>query len=89
MTAYNAAGTPVNMQLRWAKTDSASLGTGHQDVWNLFYQTDTTATGATPAWVNVGTNFTFNSNGSLTSPSGTSITIPSVSVDGQRSATSP
>ena len=35
VTAYNAAGTPVNVQLRWAKVDSASLGTGHQDVWNL------------------------------------------------------
>ena len=46
VTAYNAAGTPVNMQLRWAKTDSSSLGAGHQDVWNLFYQTSTTATGA-------------------------------------------
>src|SRR6185312_16131589 len=28
VTAYNAAGTPVNLQLRWAKTDSASLGAG-------------------------------------------------------------
>jgi flagellar hook protein FlgE len=83
VTAYNAAGTPVNLQLRWAKTDSASLGSGHQDNWNLFYQTSTTATGATPEWVNVGTNFTFGSSGSLTSPSGTSITIPGVSVDGQ------
>ena len=26
VTTYNAAGTPVNLQLRWAKTDSASLG---------------------------------------------------------------
>lgn len=83
VTAYNAAGTPVNLQLRWAKTDSASLGSGHQDNWNLFYQTSTTATGATPEWVNVGTNFTFNSSGALSSPSGTSINIPSVSVDGQ------
>src|SRR5262249_15577456 len=32
VTGYNAAGTPVNLQLRWAKTDSASLGSGHQDV---------------------------------------------------------
>ena len=29
VTAYNATGTPVNLQLRWAKTDSASLGAGH------------------------------------------------------------
>ena len=28
VTAYNAAGTPLNVQLRWAKTDSATLGSG-------------------------------------------------------------
>jgi len=83
VTAFNTAGTPVNLQLRWAKTDSASLGAGHQDTWNLFYQTSTTATGNTAAWVNVGTNFTFNANGALISPSGTSVAIPNVTVDGQ------
>ena len=61
--------------------DSASLGGGHQDVWNLFYQTDTTATNTQTAWVNTGTNFTFGANGALTSPTGSAITIPAVSVD--------
>jgi len=83
VTAYNAAGTPVNLQLRWAKTDSASLGTGHQDIWNLFYQTSTTATGTQVAWVNSGTNFIFRANGSLSSPTGSAISIPGVVVDGQ------
>jgi flagellar hook protein FlgE len=84
VTAYNAAGTPVNLQLRWAKTDSASLGNGHTDSWNLFYQTDPAATGATqPAWVNTGQTFTFAADGSLTSPSGSGITIPNVTVSGQ------
>jgi flagellar hook protein FlgE len=83
VTAYNAAGTPVNLQLRWAKTDSASLGSPHVDTWNLFYQTDPTASGGTVAWVNVGTNFTFNTNGSLSSPSGSGISIPGVKVSGQ------
>ncbi|WP_213742535.1 flagellar hook-basal body complex protein [Bradyrhizobium sp. dw_411] len=83
VTAYNSAGTPVNLQLRWAMTDSATLGPGHQNTWNLFYQTDTTATGGQTAWVNAGQNFVFNSNGNLTSPSGSGITIPSVQVDGQ------
>jgi flagellar hook protein FlgE len=82
-TAYNAAGTPVNIQLRWAKTDSSALGAGHQDTWNLFYQTNTSATGSQAAWVNIGTNFTFNANGALTSPSGSAISIPGVTVDGQ------
>ena len=83
VTAYNAAGTPVNLQLRWAKVDSASLGSTHQDSWELFYQSSTTATGTTPAWTNVGTVFTFNANGALSSPSGTSINIPGATVDGQ------
>ena len=83
VTAYNAAGTPINLQLRWAKTDSSSLGSPHQDTWNLFYQTDPSATGTQVAWVNVGTNFVFNSDGSLSSPSGSAITIPGVTVNGQ------
>ena len=33
------------------------------------------------AWVNTGTNFTFGANGALTSPTGSAITIPAVSVD--------
>jgi flagellar hook protein FlgE len=81
ITAYNNAGSPANIQFRWAMTDSASLGAGHSNTWNLFYQTDSSATGNQPAWVNVGTNFTFSSNGSL-SPPITSITLPSVTVDG-------
>jgi flagellar hook protein FlgE len=83
VTCYNSAGTPVNVQMRWAKTDSAALGTGHQDSWNLFYQTNTAATGTAVGWVNSGTNFIFSSNGSLSSPTGSSITIPGVTVDGQ------
>jgi flagellar hook protein FlgE len=83
VTAYNAAGTPVNVQLRWAKTDSASLGAGHQDTWNLFYQTSTTATGNQAAWVNSGVDFVFNASGALASPSGTAIGVSNVTVDGQ------
>jgi flagellar hook protein FlgE len=82
VTGYNAAGTPVNLQLRWAKTDSVALGAGHQDTWNLFYQTSTTATGTQGAWLNVGTNFIFNANGALASPSGSALSIPGVTVDG-------
>jgi flagellar hook protein FlgE len=83
VTAYNSAGSPVNLQLRWAKTDSASLGNPHQDTWNLFYQTNPNATGSQVAWVNVGTNFTFGTNGALTSPTGSAISIPNVTVSGQ------
>jgi flagellar hook protein FlgE len=79
VTAYNASGTPVNLQMRWALTSTA----GGQETWNLFYQTNATATGTQVAWQNVGTNFIFNSNGALTSPAGAGITIPGVTVNGQ------
>ena len=45
VTAYDATGTPVNLQLRWAKVDSAALGVPHTDTWNLFYQSNPNATG--------------------------------------------
>ncbi|HEV7635400.1 MAG TPA: flagellar hook-basal body complex protein [Bradyrhizobium sp.] len=83
VTAYNSAGTPVNLQMRWAKTDSAALGSPHQDSWNLFYQANPAATGAQTAWVNVGTTFTFGANGSLTSPTGSAVSIPNVTVGSQ------
>ncbi len=63
VTAYDVSGSPVNLQLRWAKTDSSTLGTGHTDTWNLFYQVDPNATGTDVAWQNVGVDFTFGPNG--------------------------
>jgi flagellar hook protein FlgE len=83
VTAYDATGTPVNLQLRWAKTDSASLGGTHTNTWNLFYQANPNATGTQPAWVNAGTNFTFSAGGALTNPTGSTITLPNVSVGNQ------
>jgi flagellar hook protein FlgE len=83
VTAYDSTGTPVNLQLRWAKTDSSALGSPHTDTWNLFYQANPNATGAQTAWVNVGTNFVFGSNGALTSPTGSTITLNNVSVGNQ------
>ena len=55
VTIYDATGTPSNMQLRWAKTDS--VANGGTDTWKLFYQVDSNATGTTVAWQNVGTDF--------------------------------
>ena len=46
----------MNIQLRWAKIDSAL--DGGTDTWNLFYQTNSTATGTSRAWQNAGTNYT-------------------------------
>jgi flagellar hook protein FlgE len=81
VTAYDASGSSVNVQLRWAKVDSASLGSGHSDTWNLFYQSSTTATGTDPAWVNVGVNYTFGANSQLNPPIA-STTINNLTVNG-------
>ena len=79
VTAYNTAGTPVNVQLRWALTSTA----GGADTWNLFYQSNPSATGTQAEWTNVGTNFTFGSSGALTSPTTGTVSIPNLTVGGQ------
>ena len=81
ITAYDTSGAAVNIQLRWAKTDSVLLGSGHADTWNLFYQTNSAATGTQPAWQNAGTDYTFGANGQLNPPVN-SITLSNVTVNG-------
>jgi flagellar hook protein FlgE len=77
ITVYNSAGTPVNVQLRWALTSP--------NTWNLFYQSNSSpALPGDTAWTNVGTNFVFNSNGNLVSPTGGGITIPNLTVNNQQ-----
>ena len=68
VTAFDIAGSPVNLQFRWAKIDSTSLGGGHSDTWNLFYQVDSGATGVEVAWQNVNTDFNFGPNGQMAPP---------------------
>jgi flagellar hook protein FlgE len=79
ITAYDVSGAPVNLQLRWAKTDSSLYG--GTDTWNLFYQTDSTATGAQVAWQNAGVDYIFSANGQM-SPPIPIVTLNNVSVDG-------
>ncbi|MGE7413190.1 flagellar hook protein FlgE [Methylobacterium tarhaniae] len=82
LTAYSGTGTPVSVQLRWAKVANADAAAGTGDTWNLFYANQTAA-GTSPAtWRNVGTAFTFNGSGQLTAPAGTSLTIPDLTVNG-------
>ncbi len=83
VTVYDSTGTAVNLQLRWAKTDSAALGGSHTNTWNLFYQSNPGATGTQVAWTNAGTNFTFGPSGALVSPSVPAVTIPGVAVGNQ------
>ncbi len=80
VTGYDSTGAPVNLQLRWAKTDSSALGAGHADTWNLFYQSNASATGTEVAWTNAGTDFKFDTAGKLTDPTTASITLSNVTV---------
>lgn len=79
VTAFDVSGSPVNIQLRWAKT--ASVATGGTDTWNLFYQVNSLATGSQVAWRNVGTNFVFGANGQL-NPAVTNLSLTNVTIDG-------
>ena len=79
ITAYDISGSPTNIQLRWAKTDSKLYG--GTDTWNLFYQESSTATGNNVAWRNAGVNYTFSANGQMT-PVVASTTLAGVTVDG-------
>jgi flagellar hook protein FlgE len=81
VTSYDVSGAPVNLQFRWAKTDSVSLGAGHTDTWNLFYQVNPNATGTQVAWQNVNTNFTFSASGQM-SPAVSSVTLTNATVNG-------
>ena len=66
VTVYAQNGAPVDVQLRWAKIDSTE--TGGAERWNLFYMSNSQATGSQPMWTNVGVDYTFGANGSLTPP---------------------
>lgn len=79
ITAYDISGSPVNIQLRWAKVDSTT--TGGTDTWNLFYQESSTATGTAVAWRNAGVNYTFGANGQM-NPLIATLALNNVTVDG-------
>jgi flagellar hook protein FlgE len=79
ITVYASNGAPANVQLRWAKI--ASTDVGGVDRWNLFYNADSSATGTQTMWKNVGTDYTFGSDGAL-SPPLTETDLTGVTVDG-------
>lgn len=66
-TVYDDTGAPVNVQFRWAKIASVINGDPN-DQWQLFYQSNSLATGTDAAWTNTGTTYTFNADGTLAAP---------------------
>ena len=79
VTGYASNGSPVNVQFRWAKTASAE--SGGTDTWNLYYLSNSAATGSQAMWTNVGTDYKFGSDGAL-SPPVTQTAISNLTVNG-------
>jgi flagellar hook protein FlgE len=77
ITLYDIQGSPVNVQLRWAKTDN----TAGAETWNLFYLSDSAAGAADPKWTNTGTDYVFGANGQLNPPIATA-PIAALTVNG-------
>ena len=86
VTAFNATGVPVNIEFRWAKTDSVDkldpvTGAPGTDKWELFYLADSKATGDDPAWKNANKVYAFGADGKL-DPEIPSTTLSAVTVNG-------
>lgn len=80
ITVYAENGAPANVQMRWAKIDSAA--SGGQDTWNLFYMSDSAATDGAPMWTNTGQTYTFGGDGSLVPPGVASTVLTNLTVNG-------
>jgi len=79
ITVYDSLGNEMNVQLRWAKTDSAA--TGGDDTWELFYLEDANAGNTDVAWRNAGQVYEFNSSGIL-DPNIPAVTINNLAING-------
>ena len=79
-TVYDAVGSPISVNLQWAKTSNAPGA----ETWSLYYQSDTTGLAANK-WTRISNAVTFNASGQLTAPA-TGILPVTFTVDG---ATSP
>jgi flagellar hook protein FlgE len=79
VTVYTQTGAPANVQLRWAKIDSAA--SGGTDTWNLYYLQNGAATGGQAMWARVPQDFSFGANGAL-NPAITETNLTGVTIDG-------
>ena len=79
ITVYASNGSPVNVQMRWAKIDQPDLG--GPDRWNMFYMTNSDAVGTGTMWKNAGQDYDFDTSGSM-SPAVSSTTLNNLNVNG-------
>ncbi|MDF9790086.1 flagellar hook protein FlgE [Methylorubrum extorquens] len=82
LTVYTASGAPVSVQSRWAKVAAADTAAGTSDTWNLFTADKTSVNGNQASWTNIGQAFTFSPSGQMTAPTGKTVPISNLTVDG-------
>jgi flagellar hook protein FlgE len=76
VTAYDPLGAQVNVEFRWAKTDS--VANGGTDTWQMFYNSAPGADAASSTWTRIGA-FSFDSVGKVSGTPPTGITGLAVS----------
>jgi flagellar hook protein FlgE len=79
ITVYDSLGNEMNVQMRWAKTDSAA--TGGDDTWELFYLENSNAGNTDVAWRNTGQVYEFNASGIL-DPNIPAVSINALTING-------
>jgi flagellar hook protein FlgE len=80
VTVYDAAGSPVPVQIRWGKTADGPPGT-----WSMYYESNSNAVGAATRWTRVTAGVQFNASGQLTAPAGGTIPGFTFTVNGASS----
>jgi flagellar hook protein FlgE len=83
VTAYAENGAPANVQMRWAKVSSLQAG-DTQDVWHLYYMSDSNAKGSAPMWTRIESDFRFDADGSLAEPTNGSVQFDNLTINGTR-----
>lgn len=80
-TSFTVGGDADTVAGLGLTANTYSPGASTNDTWNLFYLTDSNATGTTAAWRNSGTDYTFGPNGQM-SPAVTTTTLTGLTVNG-------
>ena len=80
LTLYTENGAPVTMNTRWAKIQDATAD--KPAIWNMFYAADTTVANTKTDWTNAGTAVTFDAAGQLLQPSGGSMPLTALTING-------
>ena len=71
ITIFDDNGSPLDVQIRWAKTQNAGISGATNDTYEMYYLNNSNASGASTKWTRVGAGtahngYQFNSSGQMT-----------------------